>query len=80
MAKVACLGTGYDTWVTTAKVATEKLDDINSVLDSVTITTTDTLKTYFDPARNDKSLELALSNGPFGTMTLVQSDDYPAAA
>ena len=80
MAKVARLGTGYDTWVTTAKVATEKLDDINSVLDSVTITTTDTLKTYFDPARNDKSLELALSNGPFGTMTLVQSDDYPAAA
>ncbi len=30
--------------------------------------------------RNDKSLELAFSNGPFGTMTLVQSDDYPVAA
>ena len=80
MAKVARLGSGYDTWMTTAKVATEKLDDILSVLDSVTTTTTDTIKTYFDPARNNKSLELAFLNGPFGTMTLVQSEDYPVAA
>jgi hypothetical protein len=80
MAKVASLGSGYNTWVTTAKVTTEKLDDINSVLESITITTMDTLKTYFDPARNDKSLELALSNGPFGTMTLTQSDYYLVTA
>jgi hypothetical protein len=75
MAKVACLGSGYDTWVTTAKVTTEKLDDINSVLDSVTITTMDNIRTYFDPAQNDKLLKLALSNGPFGKMTLVLSND-----
>ena len=80
MAKVARLGSGYNTWITTTTVATEKLDDINSVLDSITITTTNTLKACFDPARNDKLLELALSNGPFGTITLVQSDDYPVAA
>ncbi len=53
MAKVARLGSGYNTWMTTAKVATEKLDDILSVLESVTTTTTDTIKTYFDPVRND---------------------------
>ncbi len=46
MAKVARLGSGYNTWMTTAKVATEKLDDILSVLESVTTTTTDTIKTY----------------------------------
>jgi hypothetical protein len=35
---------------------------------------------YLDPTRNDKSLQLALANGPFGAMTNVQSNDYPAAA
>ncbi len=46
-----------------------KLDDILAVLDSPTTDSTANIKKYFDPARNDKSLELAMSNGPFGTMT-----------
>jgi hypothetical protein len=37
------------------------------------------IKQYLDPARNDKSLQLAMANGPFGAMTNVQSDDYPLA-
>ena len=38
------------------------------------------IKQYLDPARNDKSLQLAMANGPFEAMTNVQSDDYPLAA
>ena len=49
---------------------------IMAMLDSLTTDSTANIKKYFDPARNDKSLELAMSNGPFGTMTLVQSDAH----
>ena len=80
MTKVARLGIGYDLWVNTAIGTAAKLDDILAVLDSLTTDSTPNIKKYFDPARNDKSLKLAMSNGPFGTMTLVQSDDYPVAA
>jgi hypothetical protein len=44
------------------------------------IKTPESIKKHFDPNRDAKSLPLATSNGPFGAMTLVQSDDYPVAA
>ncbi len=44
------------------------------------IKTPKSIKKHFDPNRDAKSLPLATSNGPFGAMTLVQSDDYPVAA
>ncbi len=45
------------------------------------INTPESIKKHFDPNNQDaKSLPLATSNGPFGAMTLVQSDDYPVAA
>jgi hypothetical protein len=44
------------------------------------IKTPESFKKYFNPTRDAKSLPLATSNGPFGAMTLVQSDDYPVAA
>ena len=37
------------------------------------------IKQYLDPTRNDKSLQLAMANGPFGAMTNDQSDYYPLA-
>ena len=45
-----------------------------------TFRTLDSIKKHFDPNWDAKSPPLATSNGPFGAMTLVQSDDYPVAA
>jgi hypothetical protein len=45
------------------------------------VKTLDNIKKYFDLSWDEKkSLPLATSNGPFGTMTIVQSDDCPVAA
>jgi hypothetical protein len=38
------------------------------------------IKQHLDPNRNDKSLPLAKANGPFGSITIVQTLDYPAVA
>ncbi len=72
------LGTGYELWANTANNDIKKLDDILSVMEE--IKTLESIKKYFDPNWDAKSLPLATSNGPFGAMTLVQSDDYPVAA
>jgi hypothetical protein len=77
-AKLIRLGTGYELWANTANDAVKKLDDILSVMEE--IKTLESIKKYFDPNWDAKSLPLATSNGPFGAMTLAQSDDYPVAA
>jgi hypothetical protein len=71
------LGTGYELWANTVNNAFKKLDNILSVMEE--IKTLESIKKHFDPNWDAKSLPLATSNGPFGTMTLVQSDDYPVA-
>ncbi len=78
MAKLVRLGSGYELWVNTAKAAVECVDDILTVIEE--IKAPELMKQYLIPTRNDKSLQLALANGPFGAMTNVQSDDYPVAA
>ncbi len=78
MAKLVHLGTGYKLWANTANNAVAKLDDIFSVMEE--IRTHESIRKYLDPTRDVKSLPLATSNGPFGAMTLVQSDNYPDAA
>ena len=65
-------------WASTANHANEKLDNILSVMEE--IKTLESIKKHFDPNRDAKALSLFTSNGPFGAMTLVQSDDYPVAA
>jgi hypothetical protein len=77
-AKLVRLGTGYELWANTANNAVKKLDDILRVMEE--IKPPESIKKEFDPNRDAKSLPLATSNGPFGAMTLVQSDDYPVAA
>jgi hypothetical protein len=44
------------------------------------IKTPESIKKHFGPNQDAKSFPLATSNGPFGAMTLVQSDNYPVAA
>jgi hypothetical protein len=77
-AKLMHLGTGYESWANTANNAVKKLDNILSVMEE--IKTLESIKKYFDPNQDGKSLPLATSNGPFGAMTLVQSDNYPVTA
>jgi hypothetical protein len=72
------LSTGYELWANTANDAVKKLDDILSVMKE--IKTPESIKKYFSPNQDAKSLPLATSNGPFSAMTLVQPDDYPVAA
>jgi hypothetical protein len=61
-----------------AKAAMECVDNILTTIKE--IEAPEPIKQYLDPTRNDKSLQLALANGPFGAMTNVQSDDNPVAA
>jgi hypothetical protein len=77
-AKLVCLGTGYELWANTANNAVKKLDNILSVMEE--IKTPKSINKHFDPNQDAKSLPLATTNGPFGAMTLVQSEDYPVAA
>jgi hypothetical protein len=77
-AKLMHLGTGYELWAYTANNAIKRLDDILSVMEE--IKTPESIKKYFNPTWDAKSLPLATSNGPFGAMTLVQLDYYPVAA
>ncbi len=77
-AKLVRLGTEYELWANTANDAIKKLDNILSVMEE--INTPESIKKHFNPNLDAKSLPLATSNGPFGAMTLVQSDDYLVAA
>jgi hypothetical protein len=78
-AKLIRLGTGYELWANTANDAVNKLDNILSVMEEIR-TPVESIKKYLNPTWDAKFPPLATSNGPFGAMTLVQSDDYPVAA
>jgi hypothetical protein len=78
MSTLTCLGSGYELWANIAKDALNKLDDILYIMEDVE--THDKIKNFFDPSwDDDKSLLIATSNSPFGTMIIVQSDDQPVA-
>ncbi len=78
MEKLVCLGTGYELWVNTTNNVVGKLDNILSVMEE--FRTPESIKKYHDPTQDAKSLPLAMSNIPFGAMTLVQSDDKLVAS
>ena len=62
MAKLVRLGSGYELWANTAKAAVDYVDNILTVIDE--IKAPELIKQFFDPTRNDKSLQLAMANGP----------------
>jgi len=81
MLQLARMGPGYELWADTAKDAVNNFNDISSILDKIDDDEhPEWIKQYLDPNRNNKSLPLAKANGPFGSMTIVQTSDYPAAA
>ncbi len=78
MAKLVHLGSGYELWANTAKAAVDYVNLILTGMDEILVP--ELINRYLDPTRNDKSLQLAMANCPFGAMTNVQSDNYPLAA
>ncbi len=78
MAKLTCLGFGYELWANTAKDVIKTLDNILTIMEDMK--TPEKFKKYFNPTWDaSKSLPLATSNGPFVTMPIVQFNDYPVA-
>jgi hypothetical protein len=77
-AKLMRLGTGYELWANTANDAIKKLNNILSAMEETK--TPESIKKYFDPNWDAKSLPLATSNGPFGAITFVRSTNYLVAA
>jgi hypothetical protein len=61
-----------------AKAAVDYVDNILTGIEE--IKAPELINRYLDPTRNNKFIQLAMANGPFGAMTNVQSDDYPIAA
>ncbi len=74
MAKLVCLGTGYELWANTTNDAVNKLDNILSVIEE--IRTPESIKKYLHPTWDAKSLSLAMSNGHLRTswtlLTLIR--------
>jgi hypothetical protein len=70
MAKLTHLGSRYKLRANIAKDALDKLDDILNIIEDVK--TPDKIKKNFNPTWDeDKSLPIATSNNPFGTMAIV---------
>jgi hypothetical protein len=83
MLQIARMGVGYELWAETAKDASDKADDIVAILDKIDDEAGPAMelyRKYLDPNRHENSLPLAKSNGPFGSMTIVPTADFPAAA
>jgi hypothetical protein len=62
MAKLTCLDSGYKLWANTATGVVAYIDDILTIMEE--IKEPKKIKQYLDPAKNDKSLQLAMANGP----------------
>jgi hypothetical protein len=77
-AKMIKLGTGYDLWakVIDKTLSTDKLDNFLMVADKVKKDPSLMCKHFLPSWDPLTSTQLALNNGPCGTITNVQSDDY----
>ncbi len=76
----AKLGTGYSLWISAAAVAIEKKEDIHEVLgaaaENTSYSKTDFIKSHFFPYY-DPSKSLPIASGPFGLISIVDSDLFP---
>jgi hypothetical protein len=72
------LGTGYDLWarVVDEMLSTNKLDDFLMVADKAKKDPLLICKHFLPSWDPLTSMQLASNNGPCGTITNVQSDDY----
>ncbi len=74
------MGPGYALWVMTVSEAIENMEDINMVMDAFVavnnLTQDDYYKKHFF-ARYDRAVSLSVAGATYGTITTVQSEDYP---
>ena len=79
----AKLGTGYSLWISTAAEAIKKKLDIRDVLDTAAKNTScskaDFIKSHFFPLY-DSSKTLPIVTGPYGLISIVDSDLFPVKA
>jgi hypothetical protein len=79
----AKLGAGYSHWITAAAEAIEKKQDISEVLDAVAdkpgYSKADFIKSHFFPLY-DPSKTLPIVTGPYGLISIIDSDLYPVKA
>jgi len=74
------MGPGYDLWVTTISDAIDNMEDIDTIMDAFgvvnNLTQDEFCKKYFY-ANYDRVISLGVARAPYGTITTVQSEDYP---
>jgi len=77
---MAKMGLGYDLWVTMISEAIDTIEDIVTIMDAFgvvnNLTQDDFYKKYFY-ANYDRVISLGVARAPYGTTTMVQSEDYP---
>jgi len=77
---MAKMGPGYDLWVTTISDAIDNMEDIDRIMDAFSVVKNLTqdgfYKKYFY-ATYDRVISLGVARSPYGTITTVQSEDYP---
>ncbi len=80
-AKMIKLGTGFDLWarVVDEMLSTNKLGEFLMVADEAKKDPLLICKHFLPSGDPLTSTQLASNNGPWGTITNVQSDDYPQA-
>jgi len=77
---MAKMGLGYDLWVTTISDAIDSIEDIDTIMDTFgvvdNLTQVGFYKKYFY-ANFDRVISLGVARAPYGTITTIQSEDYP---
>ncbi len=77
---MAKMGLGYDLWVPTISDAIDNIEDIDVIMDAFgavdDLTQVNFYKNYFY-ANYDGDISLGVARAPYGTITTVQSEDYP---
>ncbi len=79
----AKLGAGYSLWISAAAEAIKKKEDIREVLgaaaENTSYSKTDFIKSHFFPYY-DQSKSLPITSGPYGLISIVDSDLFPVEA
>jgi len=77
---MAKMGPGYDLWVTTISDTIDDMEDIDTIMDAFgvvdNLTQGEFYKKYFY-VFYDTVISLGMARAPYGTITMVQSEDYP---
>jgi len=77
---MAKMGLGYDLWVRTTSEAINNIEDIDKIMDAFCIVNNLAQNVFYKKyfySNYDRVISLGLARAPYGTITTVQSEDYP---